>query len=107
MGMKLSVVKGKIKTTQIHWEDETVEVGFHPAAMTPELLERVSSSAEGQNLAVLGVLLEPVLAYWDVLDDEGKRLPTNAETIATIPLSFLMAVMDQVQETMRPPADKG
>lgn len=106
MGMKLSAVKGKIKVTQVDWEDETVEVGYHPAAMTPELLERVNDSAESGNLAVLGVLLEPVLAYWDVLDDEDKRLPTTAEIIATIPLSFTLAVMAQVQEAMRPPDGK-
>jgi hypothetical protein len=107
MGMKLSAVKGKIKTAQITWEDETVEVGYHPAAMTPELLERVDASGKAESLAVLGVLLEPLLAYWDVLDDDDKRLPTDAATIATIPLPFLMAVMDQVQESMRPPADRG
>lgn len=107
MGMKLREVKAKIKTVQVTWEDETVEVGFHPAAMTPDLLEKVNESAEAGDLSVLGVLLEPVLAYWDVLDDEDKRLPTDSETIRSIPLSFLMAVMDQTQEAMRPPEGKG
>lgn len=103
MGMKLSEVKAKVKNATVVWEDETVDVGYHPAAMTPAVLEEVQEAARAENLSVIGSLLEPVLAWWDVLDDDGNRLPTDAATIREIPVPFLMAVLEQVQDAMRPP----
>lgn len=107
MAMKLSEVKAKVKTCTVTWDDEEVEVGYHPAAMTPEILEAVQEHAKEDNLRVIGTMLEPVLAWWDVLDDDGERMPTDAETIRTIPLPFLMKVLDDVQGDMRPPAKRG
>lgn len=107
MGMKLSEVKARVATTTITWGDETVDVGYRPAALTPALIEEVQAAAKAENLDVLGTMLEPLLAWWDVLDDEENRLPTDAATIKTMPVAFLTEVMSTVQGAMRPPADKG
>lgn len=106
MSMKLTEVKAKVKQATVVWDDETVDVGYHPAALTPAVLEEVQDAAREENLSVIGTLLEPVLAWWDVLDDDGARMPTDAETIRQIPVPFLMAVLEQVQAAMRPPEAK-
>jgi hypothetical protein len=103
MAMTLSKVQDKVTTTTVLWDDESVDVGYHPAAITPALLEQVQAAAGAENLDVVGALLEPVLAWWDVLTDDGERYPTDAETIKIMPLAFTMAVLTQVQEAMRPP----
>ena len=106
MAMTLSKIKDKISVTTIAWDDETVDVGFHPAAFTIEIAETVSEAAGENDLTVISALLEPILSWWDVLDDDGQRLPTDSVTIKTMPIGFLMEVMSGVQGAMRPPEDK-
>lgn len=107
MAMKLSEVQARTKVVSVEWDDETVDVSYSPNRMTPEVLDKASDAEDKGNLDVLGDLLEPVLEWWDVLDDEDKRLPTDAATIKRMPLSFVMAVLAAVQEDQRPPESKG
>jgi len=106
MAMKLSEVRNKVKVATIEWQDETVDVGYAPARFTPEVLEAVSAAEEAGDLSILGALLEPILDWWDVLDDKDKRLPTDAATIKTMPLAFVMKVLGDLQADMNPPAPK-
>lgn len=107
MGMTLSKVKGKVATTEVAWDGETVEIGYKPNEITPALLETVQEAAAEGKIKVVADLLEPVLDWWDVLDDDGARLPTDAATIQQMPLAFLMEVLNATQEQMRPPGSKG
>ena len=106
MAMTLSKIKDKVNTATILWDEETVDVGYHPAAFTIEIAEIVATAAAENDLGVISALLEPILGWWDVLDDDGQRLPTDAATIRLMPLGFLMEVMGTVQESMRPPAER-
>lgn len=101
--MKLSEVKARVKDTTVVWDDEKVDVGYRPAAITPAVLEAVNEAAEAGNLDVMGEMLEPIVAWWDVLDDNDERIPPTKDNIKQFPVPFLMAVMEQVQEAMRPP----
>lgn len=107
MAMTLSKVQDKTSTVDVHWDDETVEIGYRASRLTPALLNEAQAAGEAGNLDQVGVILEPLLAWWDVLDDDGKRLPTDAATIASMPFTFLLVVMDNITEAMRPPARKG
>lgn len=112
MAMKLSEVKAKSKVTTVVFLDETVDVSYHPAAMTPRILEDVmalakSAETDAEDMGMVGAMLEPVLEWWDVLDDDGKRIPPSRENIRDMPLPFLVAVLEKVQEDMRPPASRG
>lgn len=107
MGMTLSKVQAKERTVTVLWDDETVDVGYHPASVTPALLDSVTEAANANDLAVIGMLMEPMLAWWDVLDDDGQRLPTTAEVIRIIPLTFTMEVLKAVQAEMSPSDAEG
>lgn len=102
----LKKMMNRTKTIPVDWDGETVDVSYFPHRVTPELLEKVSEAAEKDNLDVLGVMLEPVLDWWDITEDEGEgspRLPTDADTIRNIPMSFLNRLQDAIQEAQRPP----
>lgn len=107
MGMTLSKVQAKERTVTVLWDGETVDVGYHPAAVTPALLDSVQAAAEANDLAVIGMMMEPMLAWWDVLDDDGQRLPTDAPTIRIIPLAFTLEVLKAVQAAMQPADAEG
>jgi len=104
MAVALSNMKARTKLISVNWDGESVDVSYYPHRVTPELLEKVTSAADQDNLDVLGVMLEPVLEWWDILEEEGgPRLPTDAATIKTIPMSFLGKLQEAIQEAQRPP----
>lgn len=104
MAVALSNMKARSKVIDVAWDGETVAVSYFPHRVTPELLEKVTEAAERDNLDILGVMLEPVLDWWDILEEEGgPRLNTDAETIKTIPMSFLNALQSAIQDAQRPP----
>ena len=111
-------MKTKVATVTVKWLDETVDVGYFPGAMTPNRaaeLAAVAKNAEAAKaeaiqdggLGMLALLLEPVLAWWDVLDGKDERLPTTAEVMGTLPLGFLTRVQATIQEAMKPEGSKG
>jgi hypothetical protein len=70
-------------------------------------MEAVTEAETANDLSILGVLLEPVLAWWDVLDDQDQRIPPTAENIKRMPMAFVMKVIAKVQEDSDPPASRG
>lgn len=104
MAVVLEQMKGRTKIINVHWDGEIVDVSYHPNVVTPELLEKVDEAGRQDNLDVLGVMLEPVLDWWDILESEGgPRLPTDATTIRSVPMSFLNKLQDAIQEDQNPP----
>jgi len=100
----LDKMMGRTKKIIVHWDGEEVEVSYFTNVVTPAMLEKVEEAAQQDNLDVLGVMLEPVLDYWDILETEGgRRLDTDAETIKTIPMSFLTALQKAIEEDQNPP----
>lgn len=106
MGIALDAMMGRTKKVVVPWDGEEVEVSYFPNVVTPDLLEKVDEAAARDNLDVLGVMLEPVLDWWDILESEGgPRMPTDAETIKRIPMSFLNALQKTIQEDQDPPGE--
>ena len=104
MAVVLDDMKGRTKVISISWDGETVDVSYFPNVVTPDLLEKVDEAAKKDDLSVLGVMLEPVLDWWDILEhDGGPRIPTDAETIRSVPMSFLNALQKAITEDSNPP----
>lgn len=106
MPVALDAMMGRTKVITVPWDGEKVDVSYFTNVVTPDLLEKVDKAAEEDNLDVLGVMLEPVLDWWDILETEGgKRLPTDMATIRRIPMSFLNALQKAIQEDQDPPGE--
>lgn len=106
MAVHLHNKMGESKTIQVEWGPDTVDVSYHPNVVTPALLEEVDEAAKRDNLDSLGVLLEPVLEWWDVLGEDNERIPTDAATIRSIPMRFLILVQRAIEVDQNPPADR-
>lgn len=102
-GVRLSTKMDETSVVTITWGEDDVDVCYRTNAVTPDLLEKVDKAAEQDDLSVLGVLLEPVLVWWDILDDKDRRIPTDAETIRTIPMSFITLVQRGIEADQNPP----
>lgn len=107
MAVSLTKMRQSIRTAQVTWEEDVVDFGYKPAMFTTELVEEVTSEAQANNLHGVAEMVEPLLEWWDVLDDEDNRLPTDLETIKSMPLTFVMGIVDVIGGDMRPPESKG
>lgn len=104
--VSLSTMKAKTKIVPVEWDDETVEVSYFVNAVTPALLEEVTAAAEKEDISIVAAMLEPVLDWWDVTEEDGgPRLPTTKENIRIIPLSFLNRVQAAITEDQNPPEE--
>lgn len=103
MAVKLSEKMAETKTVTVKWGDDDVDICYKPNAVTPRLLEEIDQAAAKDDMSALGVALEPVLEWWDVLDDKGRRIGTDAGTIATLPLSWIVAVQNGMEADQNPP----
>lgn len=106
MGVKLSDMKAREKAAQVTWDDEIVDFGYYPNAFSLDVAEAVGEAAAKNDLSVVAAMLDPIIAWWDVLDDDGQRIPATAENMGQFPLSFLMAIMEQIGADQRPPESK-
>lgn len=69
-----------VRTIPVKFGDETLNVTFHPSAMTPATEERankfLASGSYGNGYAEL---LATSLVAWDLTDDAGNVLPITSE----------------------------
>ena len=103
MAIGLKQMKEIEKSAQVVWAGEVVDFAYRPGEFTTELLETVNREADAENLAGVAEMMESLLVWWDVLDEEGNRLPTNLETLKRVPLEFLNKLNDAIGQDMRPP----
>lgn len=103
MAVKLNEMKARTKTLVVDWDGEKVDVSYFPNAVTPELLDRVDDAVAANDRNVLGVLLVPVIEWWDILEDDNSRMPVSDDNIQRVPMSFLNKLQDSIQEAQRPP----
>lgn len=121
MGIKASTMRDKVREITVDWEDESLAVGIRPGRYTGALMEGIqeatadaqraeaSGDMEAAQAAVAAVAhaTAEVIAWWDVLDEDGERLPVDADTLNSLPLSFVQHVMTQAGEAIRPPKSRG
>lgn len=107
MALSLKKMQETVKTAQVTWEEDVVDFGYHPAAFTTDLMQKVTDEADDNNVSGVAAMLEPIMDWWDVLDEEGQRIPTDLATLRQMPLPFLMKITDAIGTSMRPPASAG
>lgn len=118
MALNLAELKQRVAVVTITWGDDTLDVGYFPASMTPEAISAISAGAEklkgaegteamDASVAMFADMLGTMVAWWDVLDADGQRMPVNAETVAQLPMPFTMTVLDRVQGELMPEGSRG
>lgn len=102
MGVRLSAMKAKITETHLDWDGERVDFAYKPNEFTMELADEISAAAEKEDLGGVAAMLGPIVVWWDVLDDEDKRIDANADNMRRFPLTFLTRIMAAITEDQNP-----
>lgn len=121
MGIKASSLRDREQVITVNWGDESLEVGVRPGRYTAALIQEMDrqgkeaerlgaagdETAAKKAIAAVADLTSEVIAWWDVQDDDGHRLPVNAETLDTLPLAFVRHVIEQAGTAAVPPTSRG
>lgn len=105
MGIKASVLKaGIVKTLTVKYETtegiEEFDIGYKPNVLTPNQVDELANlPTDARAKGAMQSLLVPMLDWWDVLDDDGERLPVE-DSIPTMPMTFLLAVVEAIMDDM-------
>lgn len=106
MPLTLKQLRAKSTSVEVEVLGETVHLGFAPGRYTSDVDERMADFFDSvdpdatrltadQNAVLLDFLLA-ILVDWDVLDDDGKPIPIDAENLRLIPpmvrLEFVAAL---------------
>ena len=92
--------KQQTKVITVDFEGEPVQVAYRPAAMTPRFVNLIQSVQT--DIESIADIIQRVIVWWDVLDEEGNRLAPTPENTLEFDLTFLSAVVNAVVEDMSP-----
>jgi hypothetical protein len=83
--------------------EDTLTITYRPRAWTPSihaaLMEAINS---GQTPEALVINLSTLVVEWDLLDDDGKPIPTTPESLRGVSLQVLNIAVETINADMLP-----
>ena len=99
MPIRLIDLKKDRRTCIVTWEGETAEIVYRPSAYTPETEDEMRQAFEsGRPANGLAMILASTLVEWDILDEDGNKLPPTLELMRKLSNGFLVAVSNAIVE---------
>lgn len=104
MAISVQTFREKVIPVQVKWFDEVCEVGLRPGVWTQDLLIRMvelrfETDAVGAESEALKAIAASI-AYWDILDENGDRLPVTPEMVGKLPPMFIAAIPEALSEVL-------
>jgi hypothetical protein len=108
-GFSPKAMKDRMKVVTVEFDGERGDVWYRPWIITPRVMRelRDTTDEEQDNIGRIMNQIERFVHEWDVLDEDGQRLPVNTETMAELPNPFLVAVLNAVVSDMQPSPTTG
>lgn len=113
MPIRLSDLGGKVRHVRVQWEDVEVNVTYSPSANTTALqlaLQQVAADdpVEGTRKSI--EMLTKILVGWDIMQEQSANGKEKADTMQPIteeflhllPASFVMAILERINEENSP-----
>ncbi|MDQ3540921.1 MAG: hypothetical protein M3440_09550 [Chloroflexota bacterium] len=104
-GIRFASVKDIQKIATIVYQDTAFDAAYLPGKVTPRAMREFDDNTD--NIDKITDMLSQFVSTWDVLDDEGERLPATKEVMLDFPLSFLNAILTAIIEDMNPSPPSG
>ncbi len=101
--IKLSAMRGDVRTATVKIGGDEMTISYLPNAYTPRLEADAAQAQGGQQAGpVLITILREVLTAWEITDDKGRMLPIDDKTLAEIPMPVLTDMLRVIGEDMNP-----
>jgi hypothetical protein len=106
MGIRLSAMLANTTELTVPFDGEDVQVCYRPNAVTLDLSDKMEADAKAASedhpeetgedrtrYSWLVANLQPVMEWWDVLEDDGSRMAPTDTNMRRMPINFLNAVL--------------
>jgi len=106
--VKLSEITARTVTRTIDVLGEPVEVRLRPAAHTSAFDDRTTTAMRANDAKALADCLAELIAFIDIVDDDGRPIPCTGESFyRLLPLTVMASLWERVGEVSRPGEPKG
>ena len=106
----MAITRSRISTLErtgtCTWEGESFEFAFLPGKFTVDLGDQATKLGEAGDSDGVATIVCDLVPWWDVLEDDGSRIPVTVENLRGFPIAFLISIMATITENVRPPADR-
>jgi len=105
-----------LEWAEVKWRDQTVKVGWRPAALTSEALIRFQNQINDlpddapvtAAVPLMAGLLIDIIAEWDLTEkDGGPPLPITTESLMKLPSDLLISVRSSILDSTSPGESEG
>lgn len=103
MAVRLSTMLAQTAETVVKFAGEDILVCYRPNVVTLELSDQIDAQGAAADEALkrgeqthhdwVTAQLEPLLEWWDVLDENDQRVEPTVENMRKFPVNFLTAVL--------------
>lgn len=102
MAITIGDLTRDVRTIEIEWDGETMQLTYRPGAYTPEVesqfVNQMVSSLPGNAFAEM---LAKLIVNWEMLDENGNEIPHDAATLKGIYTAFLTHVFKEISTDMQ------
>jgi hypothetical protein len=105
MPFSIKRIKEETRTAEFTVGDQTGSLTFYPRRFTKSLIDL--SAAAGDNIEQLIAILVPLIASWDVVQDDGSPYLITAEALGEFPLEVLRVMQQAIFAEYLPGESKG
>ena len=101
--MRLSELFSETKVLPVAIGDSELSVTYRPQAITPEMMDRMTTAANAPGEAIVKTVVDLVVA-WDLTDDSSAPYPVTLDNVRKLPVSFLATITKAITEDINPNA---
>jgi hypothetical protein len=105
MPIRLADLTKEIRTVTKHFEgtEDTLTITYRPRAWTPSIHAALLEAIDrGRTPEALVINLSTLVVEWDLLDDDGKPIPTTPESLRGVSLQVLNIAVETINADMLP-----
>lgn len=107
MAMQVKKLKGDLRSTTIHYLDDSATITYRPGELTPVVENEMREAGEDGDATFLAELLSRIVVQWDLEGEDGESYPITPDDLSVLPSAFLLAVLTGVREDMTPKPTNG
>lgn len=107
MSITLDGLSKETRQIKVEFGGESIDICYRPGKYTPVVEDDVQGQLEnGRPSNGVAKAVSEMLVWWDVVDGEGQRIPSDFETARNLSAEFLSAVLGAITNDQQVKAEE-
>ena len=108
-GFSVASMRDRQKVVTVEFDGQSGDIWYKPWVITPRAMREMRDASDDEQDSI-GRIMDQLCRFvsdWELLDEDGQRLPVTVETMTNLPNPFLLAVLNAVIADMQPTPTTG